>query len=149
MQQNKHQTHVSVHLMIIGIVLIPFAWLKKQEWKHVQVQVNVTLDQAYIVILVIAFVSQITFGIHHIMFVVNMIFRKYFFKAIFLVKFGIKVKNLTYGESCTMNPCDGSLLLTCGVSQYCVCQGSLFWNGTYCSNKQKIGLFLFPYFLKK
>ena len=57
--------------MIIGIVVILFAWLKKQEWKHVQVQVNVTLVQAYIAILVIAFVNQITFGIHHIMFVVN------------------------------------------------------------------------------
>ena len=62
--------------MIIGIVVILFAWLKKQEWKHVQVQVNVTLVQAYIAILVIAFVNQITFGFHHIMFVVKMNFRK-------------------------------------------------------------------------
>ena len=56
--------------MTIGIVVILFAWLKKQEWKHVQVQVNVTLVQAYIAILVIAFVNQITFGIHLIIYVV-------------------------------------------------------------------------------
>ncbi len=40
------------------------------------------------------------------------------------------MKKATYGEVCTT--CDDTRYLTCNAGNYCVCQGDLFWNGTFC-----------------
>ena len=44
----------------------------------------------------------------------------------------ILVKRASYGEMCNTSTVDVTLLLTCNSNGYSVCNGSLFWNGTYC-----------------
>ncbi|RNA34499.1 prion-like-(Q N-rich) domain-bearing 25 [Brachionus plicatilis] len=39
-------------------------------------------------------------------------------------------KKASYGEVCTV--CDNTLLLSCNVANYCACDPTHFWNGTFC-----------------
>lgn len=56
-------------------------------------------------------------------------------------KYSFLEKKATYGEVCTV--CDDTLLLSCNIANYCVCDGNRFWNGTFC------GIFNFVFNLKK
>jgi len=49
----------------------------------------------------------------------------------------ILVKRASYGEMCNTSTVDVTLLLTCNSNGYSVCNGSLFWNGTYCGMSRK------------
>ena len=129
---NNFLTLVSVHLMNIGIQLNMYVRLNKHTHILVWIAMNAWVWVDCFATTMLANVVGIIIGLHRWVFAVKwwILWLKI---EIFIIRLNnILVRNSTYGESCTTNACDGTLLLTCGSSGYCVCSGSLYWNGTYC-----------------
>ncbi|CAF0957851.1 unnamed protein product [Brachionus calyciflorus] len=49
------------------------------------------------------------------------------------------IKKATFGQNCT-DICDDTVRLVCNSANYCVCNSTRFWNGTYCADDYTSGL---------